>query len=542
MSSPRLFTRQASGLVREISAFSTFVYNAYSINPILTLAFMLLVVPAFHPSASMVWAVIITTVVVLPMAFVYAMLSIAMPRSGGDYVYISRILHPALGFMANWNATIWFAFYLGAPCVLFGKYGLAALFRGVGVKVGSPALLAAANWSATPWGGFIIGTFLLAALSLMYVLSLRHYLRLQTAFFLVSLLGIGGMLVLLFTSSHNMFVGQFNAYIHELTGTSDAYAHILQDAAKKGFQAATASWHETLLILVWPYLGLCAGFISAYFGGEVRNSSRSQRIAIPGAILFSGLLMVLLLLGVDRVMTNGFLGAVGFVPSTDFGLSFTPVFGEFVALLTNNLVVLSLVAVGFALWTYVWAPVNILIITRNLLAWSMDRVMPERVSAVSGRWHSPVTAILICAVVSEVCVALYAFLPAFTLLTGIFGLSITFLLTSVAAVAFPYRKRPLFESSSVRSRLANVPVISILGCLSILATLGMMASTLLDPVSGISFDPHLDAGAGAGLPFIMFLINVGVLLSGAVVYYVAMAIQRRRGIDIALAYKELPPE
>jgi amino acid transporter len=35
------------------------------------------------------------------MALVYAFFSAAIPRSGGDYVYISRTLHPLLGFVAS---------------------------------------------------------------------------------------------------------------------------------------------------------------------------------------------------------------------------------------------------------------------------------------------------------------------------------------------------------------------------------------------------------------------------------------------------------
>ena len=45
---------------------------------------------------------IIVGIIVLLTVFMFAVLGAAMPRSGGGYVYISRILHPAVGFLASW--------------------------------------------------------------------------------------------------------------------------------------------------------------------------------------------------------------------------------------------------------------------------------------------------------------------------------------------------------------------------------------------------------------------------------------------------------
>jgi hypothetical protein len=81
-----------------------------------------------------------------------------------------------------------------------------------------------------------------------------------------------------------------------------------------------------------------------------------------------------------------------------------------------------------------------------------------------------------------------------------------------------------------------------MGVLSLVALGAIIISMLLDPVSGISLSPSVDAGSGPGIPFRMFLFNIGVFVSGFVVYYLAMLIQRRRGIDVTLAYKEIPPE
>src|SRR5437868_9457370 len=69
-------------------------------------------------------------------ALCYGELSAALPRSGGEYHFLSRIYHPALGFMAGFiSATVGFAAPIALAAMAFGKY-----FQGV-FNFGSPFLL-----------------------------------------------------------------------------------------------------------------------------------------------------------------------------------------------------------------------------------------------------------------------------------------------------------------------------------------------------------------------------------------------------------------
>src|SRR5438477_620153 len=69
-------------------------------------------------------------------ALCYGELSAALPRSGGEYHFLSRIYHPATGFMAGVvSATIGFAAPIALAAMAFGKY-----FKGV-FDFGSPAFL-----------------------------------------------------------------------------------------------------------------------------------------------------------------------------------------------------------------------------------------------------------------------------------------------------------------------------------------------------------------------------------------------------------------
>ena len=89
-------------------------------------------------------------VVALAGALSYAELAAALPRSGGEYHFLSRIFHPALGFLAGWtSATVGFAAPIALAAMAFGTYaqgdgagGLAAgALAGAGVgDLGDPLL------------------------------------------------------------------------------------------------------------------------------------------------------------------------------------------------------------------------------------------------------------------------------------------------------------------------------------------------------------------------------------------------------------------
>src|SRR5881398_2733831 len=82
----------------------------------------------------MLW--IIGGIAALCGALCYGELSAALPRSGGEYHFLSRIYHPALGFMAGFvSATVGFAAPIALAAMAFGKY-----FQGV-FGFGSPVLL-----------------------------------------------------------------------------------------------------------------------------------------------------------------------------------------------------------------------------------------------------------------------------------------------------------------------------------------------------------------------------------------------------------------
>ena len=94
----------------------------------------------------------------LPMAFLYAMFTQVMPRSGGDYVFNSRILHPAIGFAANFSFCLWVIVSSGIYTTYIANYGFGAFARTMAGFTGATGWLSFGEWFSTDWGLFMTGS------------------------------------------------------------------------------------------------------------------------------------------------------------------------------------------------------------------------------------------------------------------------------------------------------------------------------------------------------------------------------------------------
>jgi APA family basic amino acid/polyamine antiporter len=116
-----------------VTASSIVIANIIGTGIFTSLGFQLADIQAGFPLL-MLW--IIGGIAALCGALCYGELSAALPRSGGEYHFLSQIYHPALGFMAGFvSATVGFAAPIALAAMAFGKY-----FVGV-FGVGSPVLL-----------------------------------------------------------------------------------------------------------------------------------------------------------------------------------------------------------------------------------------------------------------------------------------------------------------------------------------------------------------------------------------------------------------
>ena len=142
---PEVFSRKASGLSRVMSPWSAFMYNFLTMGVIFPWTFVW--APAAFPGVSVWMACLLAILLELPIALAYVWMATAMPRSGGDYVFQSRVFGGAIGFPVVMSGfVIWILQWVALAGWLLATLGVAPLFMGLGVHYENQSLIDAAVW------------------------------------------------------------------------------------------------------------------------------------------------------------------------------------------------------------------------------------------------------------------------------------------------------------------------------------------------------------------------------------------------------------
>jgi APA family basic amino acid/polyamine antiporter len=531
-----VFARKASGLVREFSQLDAWIYNVLALNLVVLIALAYVAATATFPQSSLWLAIVICGVFCTFEAIAYAFFITMMPRSGGDYVFQSRILGGGLASVFVFTAivlaqTVLVALtaYLGATLVL------SPFFLLLGAEYDWQWLIDAGDWIATQDGIFIISAVYIAWCGLINILGLRPYVLIQRYVFWIGMACVGIVLVMLLFTSHGDFVTNFNAFMAENYDVQNAYDTVIEAG---GTADTSFSLWATILAAVFFSLFLAFPHWGVMQGGEIKRagSLRSNLYAIAGAEVFSFVVIALFAGLLVSIVGGDFLFASGglfYGASPDNPLPVPPFFGFFVAVANSSPIFIWIAFIMFFCWYIMLAPNAPLGATRVMLAMSFDRVLPEWFGRVNPRTHTPVNSIVVFTCLC-ICVAvLYAYSDWFVPLT--FALAIpsltAFGLTMVAAMLFPRLRPAMFRSTVAdRIRIAGVPVMAI--CAFIFAVFVVFVDYEL------LFNDDYAVNGSDGLIF------VGALYAIALAIYFGMKLYRRnvQKIDISVAYKELPIE
>jgi amino acid transporter len=527
-----LFLRQATGLVREVSALDAAVMNTLSMNLGIGIALMFIWGPYLLPGGNMLLSVVICSLIVaFSTAYIYAVGSGAFPRSGADYIFTSRILGPLWGFLYSIQFIIWGFFWMGFNTWALANFALPQMFTALGVILGKPELITLGSQFTSIGAVIVISVIfqaLFAALAIWGMKPFFQYMKISGA---IAILAIAvSALLLLF--SGGQFADRWNAVVAQ-SGQGLPYDQVISEAAKLGFkpdQPFSITQTLALMPLVFWMVGYFA--MSQVVSGEVKSARSSQYLAMVVVTLLYGAAIFIITALVIRYIGTTFLGSLGFLyfehPDV-INMTVQPNFNYLVSLLTQSAPVIALVGIGYAFWTLNGTPNWLAVVPRYLLSYSFDRMAPEALGEVSDRYHTPVKAIIFSAVMGLIAVVVLILWAQASLLSVVLAQMWFFIVYSVAAAIFPYKFPQLWKATTSGRKIAGIPLI----------TIAAMVSILFTALISYYFLFYAMFGANSATSLIAVLITV---LAGAVYYYGYKAFQKSRGVEVDLVFKEIPPE
>lgn len=517
-----IFTRSASGLVRELSWWDVFI--------------MLIATPAAsgilyysvstassYPGASVPLAFLIGMIMFLPVCALIAITSAIMPRSGSLYVLISRLVDPTISYLSS------FLFFLGYSLTI-GVLGYIIIGIIGGILVSSGAASGAAGlasigtalqsrfWSTT--GGILwVGFFWL--ITLAGIRPFRNILRI-----LFAIPGVATIIAILYFLFISPSAAQ-SAFDH--CWGSGAFQSILNAAQTNGWMAPSFSWAATigvLLVVIWAYGGI---EMASYASGEVKTPRRSMIKGFMGGWLAAGLLYVILAVAVYHSF-KGFIGSYDFLyrnhPEVlkEIMPAISPSIPFYISSIIRNPWVGVIIASAIALWFVNTMSPFFLGISRLIFGMAMDRAIPERMANVNPKNGAPTWAIHLTAIFAIIGVVFNALNVKVVLGTITFSVFFVLWLYGLGAMLLPYRRPDIYETSPVKTKIFGVPLITILGFLTF----------------GIGWFIVFFCAKEISTPIAIALVVA--MIAGMIVYFIQQARNIKRGVDISKIYSQIPPE
>ncbi|MGH9044474.1 MAG: amino acid permease [Acidimicrobiales bacterium] len=520
-----VFTRASSGLVRQVGGGDVLFYGWGQI----TLGFIIFTIAAwqFYPGASMELAVALAVVGGVAMGVVYTFLTTIYPRSGGEYVFLSRAIHPLMGFVASLSFAFWEIFYSGIVAAFLAIFALSPMFGTLGLQLHNSGLSALGTWLSQPAGIFVTGAISIICISILIHFGLGRYFRIQRwgMWVVVASLVITVVVLALAAVGTLHFKANFDA-----VAGAGAYAKVVAAGEHAGAVYHSGfNLESTVQFMIWPAFSVWFAVASVSFSGEVKNVQRGQLFGISGAMITMGIAAILLMFFSRTAFGNQFLIGAPAVPAAKFPVPLPPYINSFAGIAGGSpilTVLMSLWVIGTMVFDI---GATLIYGNRAILAWSLDGLAPDRFSRVSGRFHSPSWAIGAAAVAALIWLALYAFTSLLAILSGFMGLAVTFILVCIGGIAFPFAKRAVYEASPIAYRVLRSPLVTVLGAIGLVFT------------GYVFYRLFFDSAFGSNKPFPIWLTFAVVVAAGVWLYSVR-AYRRSHGVDLDRRFKEIPIE
>jgi len=529
-----LFTRRASGLTRTVSPWSALVYAF--VCPTMTFAFLYYTQEQTLYLGAHGFYTSLLIFALFPIAAIYVFMSLSMPRSGGEYIYVSRTLNPLLGFIACWTLTIVGINWSGLLSQWAVNWGLGNLFLAEGLSHDNGTLI---HWGkylsiTTPdnrWVIWLISSVILISAFVVMSRGTKAVMRaMWTVLVFQWVMLIAFIAVALASGGEGNTISGFQAI--QGLNWSDVTNGVKELGGIPGFSVAATIWAG----LAFVNLSTLGSTYAANISGEIKKLNIAMPLSQLGAMVLFVVYWIIFSkvanygLGENTIRSMALLESQGKASEM---LGTYPTISYMVVWMTKNWFLVAIAGpLGFlaATWGGVlglsFGPV------RNLFAFAFDGLIPSWASKVS-RNGSPNRAVLLAGAIAWLVLTVATFTTWYSYITYTVTIwMVGWFILGVAALVFPFVRKDIFEKSPrlVQSKVFGVPIISILGAVGAIVSAITVYATF---VSGTTPTMNTKNLLYTALFFILLPI---------VIYFIATRWHKRKGVDMGKRFKTIPPD
>ncbi len=501
-----VFVREATGLVKNVSFLDTIAINVsyMSIGAALALiGFTMAALPTVT-GVNLVYGSAIAAAFALPQVIVYTMMQRRVSRTGGDYVWLSRSLGGFLG------STVTLMGITLETMPYLALIALSAVFAigSVGAATGYPVAALGA-----PLYQFLLGSTIVAALIGLNIV------RPRLGFKIVSLFWVVGILSIILAVGSLLAAGTQGVanYVNSLDIPNTTYSSVASS-----YQGSTG-FSLSAILLILPFFALFSypWFNAAPSVGSELQRGRAIRWNAPLSLLVAFAFLTVPFATMYYVggfaFTNAALHSAN-LENANYSFNFwTLAIG-----VSNNFFVQLFIGLGWILFTLAVLAFGIITISRYILAQGFDRFLPEKLAYVSPKYGSPVAAHLLDLVITVALIGMASFLygTISSLYGAVVASMIYFAFVGLAAIIYAIRREP---AGSAKSALIIAGILQVL-------------------VFGyLTYEFFAYPAVWGGNPLAYGYI-AATFVAGIIIYFVSKKRQASRGLDLSLAFKEIPPE
>lgn len=528
----KVFVRKASGMVKGYGLRDMFVFNMNGLAPAAMMSTMIALSTAYYPGSNVLWTLLMSIPFVLCFALSYGTLAAAMPRSGGDYTFGSRVLHPTVGIMGGFMYDI--VVHLIADSIFpiyFFTYVIPLTL--VLSFPGNASVQAFVPVMQQPWAVAVFGLAVIWVACLVAVVGRPAWRPAQYVFCIAGFISVVIIVAILATSTQAGFMAAFDRFG---AGYGTSYNGVMEKAATEGWAAVPFNLWASVAPITYMYMYIFTAW-PIYMASEVKSGEKAVPKSIVSSIMTALGIAILIAALYYYAVPNDFFSALSYlayIKPSSYPFPFMPEMITLINILYTNPLTTFLVGMGLTLWNLSFVFGDFVITVRCLLYWAFDRLLPQQFASISPRWKTPAFSLVFYAV----CLSIVLLLELQYHTIGVIAnmavmVAVGFLPAQIACALLATRAKNIWEKgpSWIQRRIAGIPIPTIYGTISaIFETFIILAYLFIFPAFG-----------GPVTPLTIGFIVAMLLLCIPWYYYARYYHMKKEGIDIAWAFKEVPP-